>query len=163
MIFQISILKVPDYMLELIKEELQTKIQTIGSISSTEAKRKPFIDTFVNSCINMFQGEIDMEGYVQGRILKAFSAKKDIEYQSNYGQIISELYNSHLYNKSIGLRTFMEFLQQVKMVEQHFMPVQNYYENRIIANRNEPCLLNHWVIVMMNGYTKQTICKNFIW
>lgn len=54
----------------------------------------------------MFQGEIDMEGYVnnvnfQGRILKAFSgiiiviieAKKDIEYQSNYGQIISELYN----------------------------------------------------------------------
>ena len=41
-----------------------------------------------------------MEGYVQGRILKAFSAKKDIEYQSNYGQIISELYNSHLYNRS---------------------------------------------------------------
>lgn len=120
MIFQISILKVPDYMLELIKEELQTKIQTIGSISSTKAKRKPFIDTFVK-CINMFQGEItnDMEGYVnnvnfQGRIeyiLKAFSeiiiviieAKKDIEYQSNYGQIISELYNSYLYNKSIGV------------------------------------------------------------
>ena len=143
-------------MLELIKEELQTKIQTIGS--STKAKRKPFIDTFVNSCINMFQGEIDMEEYVQGRIeyiLKTFSeiiiviieAKKDIEY--HYGQIISELYNSHLYNKSIGVN--IENVYGIlttggnggNIMEQHFMPVQNYYENRIIANRNESCLLDH--------------------
>lgn len=106
----------------------------------------------------MFQGE--MEGYVQGRIeyiLKAFSEiiiviiEANIEYQSNYGQIISELYNSYLYNKSIGVN--IENVYGIlttgenggNIMEQHFMPVQNLlnYENRIIANRNESCLLNH--------------------
>jgi hypothetical protein len=121
--FRPQLIKVPEYILEIIRNELQTKTQTIGILSATnnEAKRKPFIDTFVYSCINMFQGEItnDMESYIsnakfQGRIeyiLKAFSeiiiviieAKKDIEYQANYGQVMAELYNSYWYNESIGL------------------------------------------------------------
>ena len=49
------------------------------SLTNNEAKRKPFIDIFINSCVNMFQGEIinDMEGCLtSGRIkyiLKSFS------------------------------------------------------------------------------------------
>ena len=65
MIFQISILKVPDYMLELIKEELQTK-QQAQVLKQNENHLLTHLLTHV-------QGEIDMEGYVQGRILKAFS------------------------------------------------------------------------------------------
>lgn len=123
--FRPQLIKVPNYILELIKNELQTKTQTIGVLSATnnEEKRKPFIDTFVYSCVNMFQGEItnDMEGYMtnpkfQGRIeyiLKAFSeiiivileAKKDIEYQANYGQVMAELYSSYWYNQSMGYIT----------------------------------------------------------
>jgi len=116
--FRPQLIKVPNYILELIKNELQTKTQTIGVLSATnnEEKRKPFIDTFVYSCVNMFQGEITNDNMTnpkfQGRIeyiLKAFSeiiivileAKKDIEYQANYGQVMAELYSSYWYNQSI--------------------------------------------------------------
>lgn len=124
-IFNPKLIRIPDSILKNISNELSIKTNTIGILSKTENedKRKKFIDIFIESCINIFKGEItnDIESYIndlrfQGKIeyiLKSFSeiiivvieAKKDIEYQSNYGQIISELYNSYCYNNNLNLST----------------------------------------------------------
>jgi hypothetical protein len=135
----------------------------------------------------MFQGEIDMERYFQGRILKAFSeiiiviieAKKDIEYQSNYGQIISELYNSHLYNKSnienvYGILTTGEnwqwwkyngttFHASTKFIE---LRKQNHKSLPIVTSLVYSIIINAWIesckIYLKDDYEEFDQCKDEI-
>jgi hypothetical protein len=183
--FTPQLIRVPEYVFELIKSELETKTQTIGILSTTnnEAKRKPFIDTFINSCINMFQGEItnDMEGYIssskfQGRIeyiLKSFSdvimvvieAKKDIEYQANYGQIIAELYGSYCYNKTTGrpvgdvygILTTGENWQWWKYDGKSFYASAQFYELRKQNPRSLPTITSYVYSLIINAWIET--CK----
>ena len=117
--FNISPIILPKNMINDCLKEINEKIYYIGIISDldNEAKKKYFIDIFVDKCISFFKGEIinDIEGYISnalynGRIeyiLKSFTntiiviieAKKDIEYQQNYGQIMTELYAVYETNK----------------------------------------------------------------
>jgi Oligopeptidase F len=116
--YEPDVIRVPIKMLEVIKNQIQMNTYTIGVLSelNNESKKKKFIDAFVDPCIQLFKGEItnDIEGALDsitfsGRIeyiLKAFSetiiviieAKKDIEYQSNYGQIMAQLHNAWCHN-----------------------------------------------------------------
>jgi hypothetical protein len=118
--FNISPIILPKNMINDCLKEINEKIYYIGIISDldNEAKKKHFIDIFVDKCIGFFKGEIinDVEGYISntlynGRIeyiLKSFTntiiviieAKKDIEYQQNYGQIMTELYAVYETNKN---------------------------------------------------------------
>jgi hypothetical protein len=118
--FNISPVIIPKNMINDCLKEINEKIYYIGIISDldNEAKKKCFIDIFVDKCISFFKGEIinDVEGYINnalynGRIeyiLKSFTnniiviieAKKDIEYQQNYGQIMTELYAIYETNKN---------------------------------------------------------------
>lgn len=111
-----NIIRVPNYILENINNELITKTKSIGILSSIDNKenKKIFINTFIYSCINMFQGEVidEMEKYYNININEYFLTSysritivilisdKDIEYQYNYGKIIVLLYISYLYNNN---------------------------------------------------------------
>ncbi|RCH81462.1 hypothetical protein CU098_006143, partial [Rhizopus stolonifer] len=88
-IFNPKLIRIPDSILKNISKELSIKTNTI------------------ESCINIFKGEItnDIESYINDVRFQVIEAKKDIEYQSNYGQIISELYNSYCYNNNLNLST----------------------------------------------------------
>jgi hypothetical protein len=116
--YEPQLIRIPMRILNTLKEQVETTSYTIGVVSQldNEAKKKKFIDVFVDPCIQLFKGEIinDIEANLDSTafkghieyILKAFSeiiiviieAKKDIEYQSSYGQIMAELYNAWIHN-----------------------------------------------------------------
>lgn len=124
--YEPQLIKIPINILETIKDGIQGSTDTIGILSQldNEAKKKRYIDAFIDPCLRFFKGELinDIEGIVdsnifRGRIeyiLKAFSdviiviieAKKDIEFQSSYGQIIAELYNAWCYNNEKELPVY---------------------------------------------------------
>lgn len=108
-----DIIRIPNYLLDSINNELRTKTKSIGLMSTIEKEnKKKLIDIFIYQCLNIFQGEIidiieknnnvKKNKYIitsnEKIIVIIIISEKDIEYQNNYGQIIILLYFSYLHN-----------------------------------------------------------------